>query len=274
MRRVGPETLVERAAAGAAVLDARDERAFAAGHLAGAGNVPRGAFLERRAELPARDVPVVVVAGTGDEAHAAASDLEGMGYVEVEWLDAALAEVAGGVDDRGPAARLWRPAPFLEEVLPGLPRGRALDLAAGSGREAVFLALHGFDVEAWDHAPEALERALALATRHGVQIRTRVVDLEWRQTTIPERAFDLVTVFRFLHRPLFPLIERALAPGGHLVYETYRLGQERHGRPTHARFLLKSGELREAFPLLDVLRYEETEREGGPVTARLCARRG
>ncbi|MEK7331676.1 MAG: hypothetical protein AAB113_12845, partial [Candidatus Eisenbacteria bacterium] len=81
------------------------------------------------------------------------------------------------------------------------------------------------------------------------------------------------TVFRFLHRPLFPHIERALAPGGWLVYETFRRGQERFGRPTHPRFLLNEGELSSAFPSLAVEDYTEPDPEGGPVTARLLARK-
>ena len=80
-------------------------------------------------------------------------------------------------------------------------------------------------------------------------------------------------VVRFLHRPLLPWLERALAPGGALVYETFRTGQERHGRPKQARYLLQPGELTTAFPSLVVEHYEEVEPEGGPVLARLLARR-
>ncbi|MBI3539599.1 MAG: hypothetical protein HY076_04945 [Candidatus Eisenbacteria bacterium] len=83
----------------------------------------------------------------------------------------------------------------------------------------------------------------------------------------------MVTVFRFLHRPLFPAIERAIAPGGFLVYETYRRGQERFGRPKHPRFLLDDGELATAFPSLSVEHCEEPSPAEGPITARLLARR-
>ena len=80
-------------------------------------------------------------------------------------------------------------------------------------------------------------------------------------------------MFRFLHRPLLPEIEGALAPGGWLVYETFRRGQARYGRPTHARFLLDDGELSSAFPSLLVEHYDEPSPPGGPITARLLARR-
>src|SRR4029079_9234257 len=99
-----------------------------------------------------------------------------------------------------------------------IPRGPAADLAAGAGREAVFLALAGFTVEAWDEAPEALARASDHARREGVPLATRIADLEARSFTLPASSYALVTCFRFLHRPLFPVMAAALAPGGHLVY--------------------------------------------------------
>jgi tellurite methyltransferase len=268
-------------APGRAVLDVRDAAAFAAGHLAGCGHLPLAELRERRAELPPRGTPILVVAARGPEAAEAAAAIEAMGYAGVAFLDGPLAELPGGLADRGPAARLWRPARFLEEVLPGLlaalprPAGSApaaLDVACGAGRDAVFLATQGFVVEARDHAPEALERARALAGREGVALRTVACDLERPELSDPGR-FDLVVCFRFLHRPLFPWMERAVAPGGWLVYETYRAGQERYGRPRRAHFMLQPGELARAFPALEAVRYEEPEPPGGPVTARLLARR-
>ncbi len=258
---------------GTVTLDARDASLFAAGHRSGAGNLPLAEFSSRRTELPPRDAAILVVASTAAEAHDAAAALGVLGYARVHWLDAPLADLPGGLDDPGPATRLWRPAPFLEEVLPLLARGPALDLAAGAGRESVFLALNGFEVEAVDDDPDILAKAEALARRNGVRIATTVRDLERRDARLPEGRYTLVTVFRFLHRPLLPAIARALAPGGRLVYETFRRGQARFGRPTHPRFLLDDGELRGAFPGLVVERYDEPDPEVGPITARLLARR-
>jgi len=263
----------QAALAHALVLDARDEAAFAAGHLPGAGRIGRSEFRPRRAELPPRTSEVLVVHDDPAEARATAEALIGLGYRHVAWLDVPLADMPDGRGSRAQAERIWRPSPFLAGVLDRLPRGRALDLASGSGREAVFLALHGWDVEAWDHAPDALERAQALASRSGVRITTRVAELERGGPPPPERPWDVITVFRFLHRPLFAWIERALAPGGALVYETFRVGQEMHGRPRQARFLLGHGELASAFPSLRAELLEDSEPAGGPVMSRLLARR-
>ena len=260
-----------------AVLDVRDEPAFAAGHPAGAGNIPHASLAERRTELPPRGTSILIVGASGDQAREAAAQVEAFGYTSVHWLDAPLPSVEGGSDERGSGARLWRPAEFLEAVLPRLREtvsgGRVLDLAAGTGREAVFLALHGFDVEAMDNDRGILVRAEALAARNGVGIRATVRNLERRDPALPAEAYEVITVFRFLHRPLFPAIARALVPGGFLVYETYRRGQERFGRPKHPRFLLDDGELSSSFPDLEVERYEEPGPEQGPITARLLARK-
>jgi len=261
-----------------AVVDVRDEAAFRAGHLAGSGNVPRSELHARTSELPRREAPLLVIAAEAREAAAAANELSRLGFADVAWLDAPLAALPGGLEARGPAARLWRPAPFLEEMLPRIPGPRpgaraALDVAAGAGREAVHLALEGFEVEARDRDPLALERAQALAARNGVRISTAITDLEDEATVLPPDRFQLVVCFRFLHRPLFRQLERTLAPGGYLVYETYRVGQEKFGRPHRERFLLRTGELESAFPSLAVEHYAELAPAGGPVTARLLARK-
>jgi tellurite methyltransferase len=287
MEPIDPQTARSRAGT-LAVLDARGPEAFARGHLAGSGHIPHAELRARRTELPPRDAAMLVVAEDAAAAAAAAATIEALGYSAVSWLDAPLDALEDGLADHAPAARLWRPAPFLEEVLPlispprssepgpGAPAAkppRALDLACGAGRDAVFLAQHGFEVEGWDHAPEALEGARALARRHGVSLRTEIRDLEQPGLEPPARPFDLIVCFRFLHRPLFPWMERALAPGGWLVYETYRVGQERFGRPVRAHFLLARDELARAFPSLETIRYEERDPEAGPVSARLLARK-
>lgn len=268
-----PPAEAEALRARALVLDARGPAAFARGHLPGAGRLAPEEFRERRAELPPRTAAVLVVHDDPAAAREAATALAALGYRDVRWLDAPLAALADGHADAGPPARLWRPSPFLERVRDRLPAGRALDLACGSGRDAVHLALHGWTSEGWDHDPDALERARSLAAREGVTIATRVVELERAAPPADGGPWDVIVVVRFLHRPLLPWIERALAPGGALVYETFRAGQERHGRPKNPRFLLAPGELRAAFPALEVEHYEEDEPAGGPVLARVLARR-
>jgi SAM-dependent methyltransferase len=71
--------------------------------------------------------------------------------------------------------------------------------------------------------------------------------------------FEGVVVTNYLHRPLFARLMESLAPGGVLIYETFMLGNERFGKPSNPRFLLRPGELLEAFKDLTVKGYEEGE---------------
>lgn len=262
------------------VIDVRGEDAFAAAHLADSGHIPLAELKARRSELPPPGRSVIAIGADAEEAHAAASALIEMGWPEARvacgWPGSGELERDPARWVTGPPARLWRPAPFLEEALARfrdvVPDGPAADIAAGAGRDAVWLALQGFQVEAWDHDAEALAGGEALAARHGVALRSVVCDLEHDAAALPESRFALVTCFRFLHRALLPRLATALTPGGVLIYETYRTGQERFGRPKNRRYLLESGELVAAFAGLEILLSEEPDPTEGPVTSRLIAR--
>jgi tellurite methyltransferase len=136
----------------------------------------------------------------------------------------------------------------LELVAEAASLGPVLDLACGDGQNGVFLAERGIEVICCDIAPAALERARALAGRRGVTVSLWEVDLE-RPGINPlrEDAYGAILIFRYLHRPLFPCIRKALRPGGLLVYETFTAEQARLGRPRNPDHLLHAGELQQAF---------------------------
>ncbi len=257
----------------ALLLDVRKPDAFARGHVAGAGHVAFEEFALRRVELPGRDQAVVLLHDEPERALLAARALVAIGYTRVGWLAASLAHEPGGLASREPPARLWSPSAFLEKVRSRLPRGRALDLACGSGRASVFLAQSGWTTQGWDVDPSAIGLARGFAARAGVAVAFQQVDLEHGELPQRDAAFDVIVVVRYLHRELFPWIERALTLGGALVYETFRQGQERFGHPRRARHLLEPGELARAFPSLEVELHEETPDTAPPVLARLLARR-
>ena len=116
------------------------------------------------------------------------------------------------------------------------PKADVLDVAAGGGRHSRFLADRGHKVTALDRDTSAL------AFLPDIEIVE--ADLEdgspW---PLPGRTFAAVVVTNYLHRPLFPELLAALAPGGVLLYETFMEGNERFGRPSNPAFLLKDGEL-------------------------------
>ena len=169
-----------------------------------------------------------------------------------------------------------RPAGWLVRHRALYAPGRALDLACGHGRNAVYLAREGFSVEAWDRDIAALEGLRSTADALGLSaITTRVVDLE-QTPEIPPASFDLVTVFYYLQRNLAAQIVRALKPGGILVYETFLIdNHERFNHPRRREFCLDRNELLALFGELRVLAYREGAQapDKGPFTAALVAQR-
>jgi len=165
------------------------------------------------------------------------------------------------------------PSSWLLENLDLLPRaGRSLDVACGRGRHALLLAAAGFPVEAVDRDAGLIDELRATAERLELPIRAEVRDLEAGTADLGTDAYDLVLVFHYLHRPLFPALVRALAPGGLLLYETFTVEQARRGRPKNPDFLLEPGELRRIVAPLVVLREREGEFEGRMV-AGVAARK-
>ena len=131
--------------------------------------------------------------------------------------------------------------------------GQVLDLAAGGGRHTRLLLESGFAVCAVDRDISALS---PLA---GSGCEVRQVDLETSNSPPLDTGYDAIVVTNYLHRPLLPAIARALAPGGVLIYETFALGNERFGRPHNPDFLLRPGELLDAFSMLTIVAFEQGE---------------
>ncbi len=129
------------------------------------------------------------------------------------------------------------------------PGGRVLDLACGSGRHLRWLAAQGFAVTGVDRDAAALAPLAAFG-------ETLVADLEAAPWPLPGRRFDGIVVTNYLWRPLWPALRDALAQGGVLIYETFALGQERIGKPSRPEFLLRPGELLQAFAGLRVVAFE------------------
>ena len=152
--------------------------------------------------------------------------------------------------------RAGRPSSFLVENIDLLPKGRVLDVATGGGRNAVYLAGRGFEVEGIDISREALDAARVLAGESGVSVTLHLMDLE-NDISLPEEAFDTIICFNYLHRPLIPHLKRALRLGGMLVYETYIVDQARFGKPKNPKHLLQHNELLEFFRDFRCLRYRE-----------------
>jgi tellurite methyltransferase len=174
--------------------------------------------------------------------------------------------------------RSLEPDPLLVraygEFLSGRPAGMALDVAGGVGRHALWLAERGWSVKLIDVsdvgtrlARENASRALGPEGKESL-LSFEVADLNQRRDLGAEQ-YDLLLVFFYLQRELFPALISALKPGGYLIYKTYTTEQERFaGRafksgPSHPMFLLEPNELLRAFSPLRILHYHETVAEKG-----------
>jgi len=168
----------------------------------------------------------------------------------------------------------WQADPWLQRVLPLLQQGRALDVACGNGRNALFLAERGFTVTAVDFSAEALALAHREAAARGLTIETRRVDLE-ADPLLPAGPFDLVLDFFYLHRPLLPSLMALLRPGGCMVLRTFSRAGPFPGGLANPAFVLNPGELPELFRGWDILIHEEglePSKKGGSL-AGIVARR-
>jgi tellurite methyltransferase len=157
-----------------------------------------------------------------------------------------------------------KPNPFLKKLIHLLPKGRALDIAAGEGRNAVFLAQHGFEVDAVDISEKGLKKAQKLARAKGIKINIFLVDLD--QYRVEKERYDLIANFYFLKRPFIPRIKKGLKKGGRVIFETYLLEHRTLGTggPKQAKYYLKPNELLMLFKDFRILFYREgIFREGG-----------
>lgn len=160
-----------------------------------------------------------------------------------------------------------RPASLLIEQLHRLPKGKVLDVAAGRGRHTLFLSSLGYQVEAIDRDEQALGQLLDSArTQNLTGVTTRTLDLEQPPSHAPDlgrETYDVVLVFFYLSRPLFPRLLQALRPGGVLLYETFLIDNHlQHQHPKRREFCLAHGELLNLTPGFRVLHYDEGPHEG------------
>ena len=148
-----------------------------------------------------------------------------------------------------------KPSSFLEENMHRLPRGNALDLAMGSGRNALFLATQGYAVDALDYSEVAVNTVRSFAQKKSLPVHVTQTDLTHYH--IPENTYDVIINFYFLERALAPRITKGLKKGGMLLFETYTTEQSHYGRPHNPDYLLQPNELLHSFIGLHIIYYHE-----------------
>jgi SAM-dependent methyltransferase len=167
------------------------------------------------------------------------------------------------------------PSVYLAEQVGDLPVGRALDVACGAGRNALFLAGLGYDVIAVDISREGLQRGRQRARELGVTVNWLEHDLD--EPLYLEGEFQLILLFRYVDLSLIPALASLLAPGGILLCEEHLDSSEDVIGPTNPAFRVRPGELERAAAGLEILHREEavvTEPDGRlAALSRLTARK-
>ena len=170
------------------------------------------------------------------------------------------------------------PSPVLRSYEPSIPDGRALDVAAGTGRTAVFLAAAGYAVDALDASREGLKIIGERAAERGVGDRIEPIRGDVSTYGFPSETYELITMSFFHTLDRFADIAEALAPGGYLFVEGHlRSDSPTPSGPSDDRYRFAANELLRAGLGLTVLYYDEATEERPDdrrrATARLLARR-
>jgi SAM-dependent methyltransferase len=145
------------------------------------------------------------------------------------------------------------PTALVARTAKALPVGRALDVACGTGRNALWLAQQGWKVTAVDGAPTAIEVLLGRARERGLSVEAVVANLEKWEYRIEPEAWDLICICYYLQRDLFEVAKRGLAPGG-VIISIVHLSDPGDPATDHR---LVSGELAGHFRDLEILHHFE-----------------
>jgi len=243
----------------AAWLDVRSQSENKAAHLINSANIPEDQLEQRVAELPHKKIPLVLI-GSQKQIIQAETFLNSRKYqiatqINTDELSSSSWEelVNHNLAEIGASKYiLWEANLFLqqhieciESKLSGTPK--VLDIGCGSGREAVYLAKRGWQVVAVDNQNEAIQRSNNLAQENNVSIEAIETDIIQGEYSVAEESFDLIIMFRFLHRPLFEKIQKWLKPGGTFLIETFSIEAAKFGKPKRKHLMVKPNEIKHYF---------------------------
>jgi SAM-dependent methyltransferase len=148
------------------------------------------------------------------------------------------------------------PVVLLKEWLPKLSVGKALDVACGAGRNSIYLARSGFQVDAIDVSAEGLRKARQQAMQQGLEINWIEHDLD--QVFSFDTDYDLIIVMWYVNLELITRLCDCLVAGGYLLCEEHLLTDQEVIGPSSPDYRVVPGALRETVSGLDVLLYEES----------------
>ena len=152
-------------------------------------------------------------------------------------------------------------AEILHEYWYLLPAsGIALDMACGTGNNAIFLAKQGLDTHAWDISDQAISRLQTATRQYHLQIHSEIRHVV--KYPPEEDSYDVILVCHFLDRELFPAIIEALRIEGLLFYQTFIQEKIDNSGPSNPEYLLAPNELLHLCKKLHILVYREEGKVG------------
>ena len=148
------------------------------------------------------------------------------------------------------------PANVLHQNKHLLPtRGKALDLASGQGRNAVFLSRLGYETHAWDISRVALDKLSEYAAAESLTVNAQLIDLN--EYELPQNEFDIIVVSHYLNRNIIENIKQAMANNGLIFYQTFTRNKVDDIGPSNPDYLLKENELLQLFSDFIIHFYRE-----------------
>jgi tellurite methyltransferase len=167
------------------------------------------------------------------------------------------------------------PHPLITKIVSSFKPGRALDVACGPGRHAIWLAGRGWVVTGVDSSRIAVELLQGRAGAKGVVIDSITADLEKREFAIEPESYDLIVVCNYLQRDLFPAIRAGTRVGGLMIAIIGMVDDDPKVRPMNSAYLLRPGELRAEFAGWKLIHDFEGKQTGDSsrATAQIAALR-
>ena len=156
--------------------------------------------------------------------------------------------------------RKGNPVTLLKNWITEIPAGKTLDLACGAGRNAIYLAQAGFEVDAIDISHEGLKKARQAAINQSININWIEHDLDQDYDFALD--YQLIVVLWYVNLPLISRLCDCLAAGGYILCEEHLVTEQEVAGPGNASFRVMPGQLREAVSSLGIISYQESIETG------------
>lgn len=237
------------------IIDLRTADEYISGHLVHATNIPLAEIDQCWHELPPKQTPLDLCVNQNDLQQA--EQLFSSQHYPINNIFIAQQLDQSQLQQGTESRRLWLANPLLEQHIDRIKTHTrtkqpiAFDIGCGSGRDSVFLAIHGFQVKAIDNNHLALQRLTHFAKRWSVEVDQIALDCEADPDTladlIKKHSPQLIIQSRYLHRPLLDIYREHLPSGSMIAVHTFFKEAAKFGKPRNPTFLLERNELAEKF---------------------------